>query len=158
MAAKPKNPAEAVAQIRTRIADLKQQRRALTNAPVSKAEAEAAIDHHLADAAARYQGVIDRLAQRGELHSLAAGDEPEAFAAFMFADPIKARLMAAVEPRLANGLDAGERARQITEMDQRIRAAEREEENPIAQAEADSLAITRRSDANPRIVLGLDTE
>lgn len=158
MPAKPKNPADAVAKFRSQIADLKAERRALSNAPVSKAEAEASIDAYLTDAAKRYRGVIDRLAQRGELHSLAANDEPEAFAAFMHGDQIKARLMTAVEPRLADGMDAGERERQITEIDTKILAAERDEEQTIQQAESEGLEITRRHDANPRVVLGLDTE
>ena len=158
MPAKPKNPAEAIAKIRAQIADLKANRRALSNAPVSLAEAEASIDAYVADAAERYHGVVDRLAQRGELHTLAVSDEPEAFAAFMHGDQIKARLMAAVKPRLTDGMDAGERARQIAEIDTKILAAERDEEQTIQQAESEGLEITRRADADPRIVLGLETE
>jgi hypothetical protein len=156
--AKRKNPIEAVEAIRARIAELQAERRAIGNTPVTPPEAEAAIATYIERMAARYRdnGLVATLAQRGRLDSLNAGHNPEAFACFFFADRIKSQLMHAAEARLADGLAAGQRAQRLQEFDDALLAAEREEETFIQAAEADGLAITRRADADPRAVLGLD--
>lgn len=153
-----KNPKRAVDQIRAKIADLKQQRRDVGNAPVSRDEAEAAIDRYLDEVAATYRDgrVLHGLITRGVVENFEASERPEAFAAFMFPDVIKRQLMAEIDQHLENGLTRGERNSELSDIDRKLAAAEREEENTIREAENDGLDITRRSDADPRVVLDLD--
>ena len=143
---------------RVKIANLNDELRTITQAPVSATEVEAGIDRYIAHQAKRYDEarLVDRLASRGVIDSLAAND-PEAFACFFHAAAIKSRLMDCVAERVSDGLTAGERDKRVANIKAALYAAEVAEESAITQAEAAGQTITRRADADPRAVLA-DTQ
>lgn len=156
--AKKQNPAKAVADIRNTIDELKQQRIAAQRAPVTKAEAEAAIDRFIEHHADKYRsrGPLAELVGRGRLTTI--GDDFDAVMAFYFPSEVKSRLLSELDHELADGTDSGDRRSRIVELSDAILDQERQEEQIILEAEEQGLSIQRRADANPAAVLDDNTE
>lgn len=152
-----KSPDKRVTELRDDIIALKNRRREINAAPVVDAEIKAALDSFIKRRAGEYRvsRITEPLARRGRIGSLGA-ENVEQFAAFFFGDIIRDALLAHVDA--GDGLSHDDRTRQLDDIEEKLFAAERAEEQAIAQAEDEGHPIERRGDADPRAVLHNSTE
>lgn len=163
----------AVERVRAAIVDLREQARSAELAPLPKQDIKLAIRREVQELAA--QGVPGLLAvaeRAGKVRwptfplqgvALAGGYIPYMQNAFaLIAWLFEKDLLKAVE-RLVDedyedegALSPAARAARLKEIAAGVLALEYEEESLIEQAEAEGIAIARRSDADPRALLGLD--
>lgn len=165
---------------RTRIAELRDERRAVDQAPVTRAEAEAAVDAWIA---ARRQAAIDIVVGsflRGDTSGqlLPRDDQPlqgavngtscmipapnrlprvEATLVALMPEQVRALLMAEVDRQLADQQPMSAEARQAERerIDTEIWTQGQVEEAAIRELEALGERPLRRPDADPRIILDL---
>lgn len=149
-------------EVRGRIGAIKAEIDRLKLSPLSRAECEATLRQHLDQMAKRQVGKLSRFAwPRDPLHvpHLSFEDSAELLAAAC-PDGLVSFAMAACdrEAERAGGwskLDAEQRAAKLEALEVQLLGLEAEEESIIAAAEELGIAMDRRPDASPAVVLGL---
>ena len=162
--------ASGIEEIRREIATLRAEREAVRGAPVPLDEARAAlnkmlttwatvgqargvhVDHLIAQAMAGTPPTTDELYRAASLGTVLA----------LLAPLLRQQLHDGIETCLTEryaqvkaGLPAAARERRLAELDGEIATLERDEEESIQAAAEGGLAIDRRADASPAVVLGL---
>ncbi len=153
--------------IRTQIAELSGEIASIENAALTAGE----IKDKVEGTVDRWRGLVDsgwlglNLARPGReidfamIESAVAG-EPRKLVpllAWLFGDQLKARLIESAAPFAEHGaLPAAGRDDAIRELETKRRELEIEEERLVVTLEGQGVDITRRPDADPAIVLGID--
>lgn len=158
------NPRAQVEKIRDQLSALRHQRRQVERELPDRTAVFAAIEKWEADAEAVLDGMVDvrtllRADGRPVVSSrLDLARAASAMAVRELADRHRDAVDAEFEKRGANGLTATARSARLAEIDAQLLAAEKAEEGAIRAAEADGMAILRRADASPAIVLAFDRD
>lgn len=158
------NPRAHVEKIRDQLSALRHQRRQIERELPDRTTVFAAIERWENDAEAALAGMVDvrtllRADGRPAMSSrLDLARAASAIAARELADRHRDAVDAEFEKRGGNGLSSAARSAQLADIDTQIVAAEKAEELAIRAAEADGMAILRRADALPSIVLAFDQD
>ena len=176
MATRKQDPTAELAKLRTRIADLQQEREQLEHAPITKAEAHDRVDAYVADRAAGWRPNFAALVNtddradtfelipgrfRGDLRDgLALADDRGAVSVALckfMPTLVTSELLKAVDAHIEEhgpGISTEARVHRLAAIATELDEIEVQEEQLIRTAEAQGLELSRRADASPAVVLG----
>jgi hypothetical protein len=147
------NAADAIIRTRQEILGVQHELAGVRTAPMSKAEAAAAIRRQVDELAARGRPIIDTVSGTLNVRAWRTADTA-AVLAWLHRDTLIARLTAELGDN-ADGLSAADRQTRVKQFKTRLDALERQEELLVVRALADGIAVDRRPDVSPACVLGV---
>lgn len=153
--------------VRGQIAAAKEQRTAIENAPLPRAEAESAIRAQIAALALRFDPPFGPIANPGAALDRYWGEfksaserNPMAFAAALAPENLFSLATRSFDTVYASGdgMSAATKAGELAALDEKLLSLELAEEALIRAMEGGGLTALRRADADPRAVLAADSE
>lgn len=166
MAKTAKTSADRLAEVRDRIADLEHERDQLNKAPCTRDEALTALDSWIAGRAAEFEkdtGVNGLL--RGDpnvqLHVVSFGSGEKSWTPALCAlmpDAVRSHFAGRIDAALADKtpMTPAQRQQRKADIDGELYELNAEEERLVQIMHGNGEGVTRRGDADPRAVLGLD--